>query len=188
MTNDAAQAVAKAWAGEAGGKLCPQLTENELAGIVNDAVGDLVKELRAARLAIKKMKASCNKFDEAFEIGAKAIGRANMVLNQFRQPVAVVLPDNAGDQRSAMSEASSMDLKVGRLTAKRAEWLRGYYCAVAALLREQGHASVEVRSLYEQGGSPQAADPDDVALFDEHGLQPNVGSDNLLCLAQPEGT
>ena len=38
MTNDEAQTAAKAWAGEAGGKLCPQLTENELAGIVNDAI------------------------------------------------------------------------------------------------------------------------------------------------------
>lgn len=38
MTNDEAQEAAKEWAGEAGGKLCPQLTENELAGIVNDAI------------------------------------------------------------------------------------------------------------------------------------------------------
>ena len=95
MTNDEAQAAAKAWEGEAGGRLCPQLTENELAGIVNDAVGDLVKELKAARLALTKMKADCNKFEEAFEIGAKAIGRANKALKPYRQPVAVVLPDNA---------------------------------------------------------------------------------------------
>lgn len=95
MTNDEAQAAAKEWAGEAGGKLCPQLTENELAGIVNDSVGELVKELRAAQLAMQKMKASCNKFDEAFEIGAKAIGRANKALKPYRQPIAVALPDNA---------------------------------------------------------------------------------------------
>ena len=38
MTNDDAQAAAKQWAGEAGGKLCPQLTENELAAIVNEAL------------------------------------------------------------------------------------------------------------------------------------------------------
>ncbi len=62
---------------------------------------------------------------------------------------------------------------VGRLRPKRAEWVRGYYCAVAVLLREQGHASTEVRSLYEQGGKPQGADPEDAALFAEHGLTPN---------------
>lgn len=95
MTNDEAQVAAKAWAGEAGGKLCPQLTENEIAGLVNEAVCDLVKELKAARLAIRKMKADCNKFEEAFEIGAKAIGRANKALQPYRQPVAVALPDNA---------------------------------------------------------------------------------------------
>lgn len=95
MTNDEAQAAAKQWAGEAGGKLCPQLTENELTGIVNEATGELVKELRAARRAMQKMKASCNKFDEAFEIGTKAIERANKALKQFRQPVAMALPDNA---------------------------------------------------------------------------------------------
>jgi hypothetical protein len=95
MTNDEAHAVAKAWAGEAGGRLCPQLTENELAGIVNEAVGDLVKELNAARLAIRKMKADCNKFEKAFEIGAKAIGRANKALKPYRNPVAVALQDNA---------------------------------------------------------------------------------------------
>lgn len=38
MTNDEAQAAAKQWHGQAGGRLCPQLTENELAGIVNDAM------------------------------------------------------------------------------------------------------------------------------------------------------
>ena len=98
MTNSEAQAKAQEWAGEAGGRLCPQLTENELVGIVNEATGKLVKELRAARLAMRKMKAYCKKFDEAFEIGSNAIGRANKALKPYRQPIAVVLPDNAGDK------------------------------------------------------------------------------------------
>ena len=69
---------------------------------------------------------------------------------------------------------SALQRPAGRLEPKRAEWARGYYCAVAVLLREQGHASTEVRSLYEQGGNPQAADPEDAALFAEHGLTSNA--------------
>lgn len=43
MTNDEAQAKAKEWFGEAGGRMCPQLTENELAGIVNEAIAACTK-------------------------------------------------------------------------------------------------------------------------------------------------
>lgn len=38
MTNDQAQTAAQAWHGQAGGRLCPQLTENELSGLVNEAI------------------------------------------------------------------------------------------------------------------------------------------------------
>lgn len=38
MNNDQAQTKAAEWHGQAGGKLLPQLTDNELAGIVNEAV------------------------------------------------------------------------------------------------------------------------------------------------------
>ena len=54
------------------------------------------------------------------------------------------------------------------------EWERGYYCAVAALLREEGHLTTAVRSLYAQGGNACAADAEDKALFVQHGLMPNV--------------
>ena len=56
------------------------------------------------------------------------------------------------------------------------EWERGYYCAVAAVLRENGFADTFVRKLFEQGGgAPEHADAEDVALFREHGLmQPNA--------------
>ena len=47
---------------------------------------------------------------------------------------------------------------------------RGYFCAVALLLREEGCVSSEVRSLFNQGGSPLKADAADLALFAEHGL------------------
>lgn len=52
----------------------------------------------------------------------------------------------------------------------RVEWCRGYYCAVAVLLREAGCVTTEVRSLYEQGGSPEHADAEDAILFRQHGL------------------
>jgi hypothetical protein len=53
---------------------------------------------------------------------------------------------------------------------RKRDWLRGYYCAVAVLLREAGSVTTEVRSLYEQGGDPAQADPHDVELFEAHGL------------------
>lgn len=48
----------------------------------------LLKELRAARRAIQKMKAECNEFDEGFAIGKAALKRINSTLNDFRRPVA----------------------------------------------------------------------------------------------------
>lgn len=51
----------------------------------------------------------------------------------------------------------------------RSDWCRGYYCAVSVLLREEGIVTAAVRSLFEQGGV-EHADPDDIALFREHGL------------------
>lgn len=38
MNNDDAERAANEWAGQAGGKLLPQLTANELVGIVKDAI------------------------------------------------------------------------------------------------------------------------------------------------------
>lgn len=50
------------------------------------------------------------------------------------------------------------------------EWSRGYYCAVACLLRESGAVTTDVLSLFKNGGSPQFADPEDLALFKAYGL------------------
>lgn len=49
----------------------------------------LLKELKAARLAIQKMKSEFNQFDEGFAIGKVALARANRTLKGFRQPVAL---------------------------------------------------------------------------------------------------
>ncbi|WP_043003069.1 hypothetical protein [Comamonas testosteroni] len=54
--------------------------------------------------------------------------------------------------------------------AEKKGFKRGYFCAVAVLLREEGSASTEVKSLFAQGGSPLDADAEDIALFKEHGL------------------
>ncbi len=47
---------------------------------------------------------------------------------------------------------------------------RGFFCAVAVLLREEGAATTAVKSLFSQCGSPLDADAEDIALFKEHGL------------------
>ncbi|ADV02180.1 hypothetical protein [Alicycliphilus denitrificans] len=52
----------------------------------------------------------------------------------------------------------------------RDSWTRGYYCAVAVLLREEGAVTPQVRSLFKQGGAPHEAAAGDLALFAEHGL------------------
>jgi len=50
------------------------------------------------------------------------------------------------------------------------EWSRGYYCAVAVLLRESGTVTPELRSLFNAGGGHEHADNEDIELFREHGL------------------
>lgn len=52
----------------------------------------LLKELKAMRLVIQKMKASCNKYDEAFSLGEAALTRVNKTIKEFRLPVALSLP------------------------------------------------------------------------------------------------
>lgn len=52
------------------------------------------------------------------------------------------------------------------------DFSRGYYCAVAVLLREWGDVNTDVRSLFSQGGDPTKADLCDQELFREHGLMP----------------
>lgn len=50
------------------------------------------------------------------------------------------------------------------------EWSKGYYCAVAALLREAGCVTPDVRLLFKQGSGAEYADNADAALFRSHGL------------------
>lgn len=59
-------------------------------------------------------------------------------------------------------------------TASRAGFWNGWYCVVSTLLREEGCATTQVHSLFSQGtkSTLRYADPDDLALFKEHGLIP----------------
>ncbi len=57
-----------------------------------------------------------------------------------------------------------------RVSRRRSEWARGYFCAVALLLREEGGVTTSVRSLYAQGGDPAYAEDEDFALFAKNGL------------------
>lgn len=47
---------------------------------------------------------------------------------------------------------------------------RGYFYAVATLLRMEGHATTAVKELFSQGGDWRKADNDDIALFKEFNL------------------
>ena len=57
----------------------------------------------------------------------------------------------------------------------RDEWVRGYFCAVAILLREtcaEGAANTEAVSLFKNGGPWHDADAEDIEPFQRHGLIP----------------
>lgn len=50
------------------------------------------------------------------------------------------------------------------------DFTRGFFCAVACLLHEQGAVTAEIRSLFGQGGDWREADPEDIDLFRKYGL------------------
>ena len=55
-------------------------------------------------------------------------------------------------------------------TQAKDDFSRGYFCAVATLLRMEGGANTKVRDLFGCGGNPDLADEEDKRLFREHGL------------------
>jgi hypothetical protein len=61
------------------------------------------------------------------------------------------------------------DSQEGAAMSHKDNFARGYFCAVAVLLREDGDGAL-ARSLFSQGGDPSKADPQDIELFREHGL------------------
>lgn len=76
-----------------------------------------------------------------------------------------------GDQsRPVRIDMGGKGMTITTLPNADLDWTRGYYSAVAALLRKEGSVTTTVRSLFEKGGDARKADSDDVALFREHGL------------------
>lgn len=71
-------------------------------------------------------------------------------------------------------KAQRLTKKLDRIQAKSAsqldDFVHGYYCAVAVALREAGTVTKAVQSMFEQGGAPERAAPEDVELFKQYGL------------------
>jgi hypothetical protein len=47
---------------------------------------------------------------------------------------------------------------------------KGYYCAVATLLRMEGCVGTQIKALFRAGGDLDGIDEDDLQLFTENGL------------------
>ena len=47
---------------------------------------------------------------------------------------------------------------------------RGYFCAIAALIKIEGLVSTAAKELFNAGENPERADDDDFEIFVEHGL------------------
>lgn len=79
-----------------------------------------------------------------------------------------------GDRMTAVDGRGAVHRPVGGgfRHQREVDWRRGYYCAVAALLREAGCVTPDVRMLYAAGGNAADADPQDAEVFTEHGLTP----------------
>ncbi|HIH2744994.1 TPA: DNA translocase FtsK [Burkholderia lata] len=73
-------------------------------------------------------------------------------------------------EQMALPSTPARQIRSSRKRSGDAGWSRGYYCAVAMLLHEEGGASEVVRSLFRQGGSTDGIDESDAALFRAHGL------------------
>lgn len=67
--------------------------------------------------------------------------------------------------RAPVAGAPSQASAIGQ-----SQWVRGYFCAVAVLLREEGSVTPTVKSLFDQGGNALEADVEDQELFRDHGL------------------
>ena len=47
---------------------------------------------------------------------------------------------------------------------------RGYFCAIAALIKFEGLVSTAAKELFDAGANPTCADSDDFEVFVEYGL------------------
>lgn len=58
-------------------------------------------------------------------------------------------------------------------TSGLAAWQRGYFCAVAALIRQNGVVTTDALELFKAGGDATKADECDQEIFRKTGLMPN---------------
>jgi hypothetical protein len=100
--------------------------------------------------------------------------------HKVQEPAVVPTALQKSGIRAASSKATG--------PARPDEWLRGYFCAVAALLREEGASTSSVASLFRQGGDWRKAAPFDVELFEQHGLITREGLRTCNLTAGQEGT
>lgn len=47
---------------------------------------------------------------------------------------------------------------------------RGYFCAIAALIKSEGQVNTIAKELFDAGTNPACADDGDFQVFIEHGL------------------
>lgn len=95
-----------------------------------------------------------------------AAGNVVVIQGQVGQ---VVKGDQTGSVRIEM-RGNGKGMTVTTLPDADIERARGYFSAVAALLRLEGGVTPAVRTLFAAGGDPTKAESDDVTLFREHGL------------------
>ncbi|WP_244131271.1 DNA translocase FtsK [Burkholderia gladioli] len=91
----------------------------------------------------------------------------------FEFDATVAVESGYSGPREQMTLPSTPPATSTRPSRKRPSdggWSRGYFCAVALLLNEEGGASEVVRSLFRQGGSTDGIEESDAALFRAHGL------------------
>ncbi len=101
--------------------------------------------------------------------GARAVPQAGSVKVQGRVGQVVAGGELNQPFRITMGgKGKRMTVEAGGKAAH--QWTRGYFCAVATLLREEEAVTTAVRSLFTAGGDATHADPEDVALFRQYGL------------------
>ncbi|MBA9846746.1 hypothetical protein [Ralstonia pickettii] len=86
-----------------------------------------------------------------------------------REVGQVIKGDQTGSVRIEM-RGKGKGMTVTTLPDAAIERARGYFSAVAALLRLEGRVTPAVRTLFAAGGDPTKAESDDVTLFRAHGL------------------
>lgn len=92
---------------------------------------------------------------------------------EFDATVAAETGYSGPREQTALPSTAARPTRPARSTRTRSTdggWSRGYFCAVAILLHEEGCASEVVRSLFRQGGCTDGIEESDAALFRAHGL------------------